>query len=241
MNAFYKEVKNFLATQHFTIDELADTFGCHSTYFYKWSDRKEAIRSSKHWQAFEAFFKDTEGFDRVLQARNKLIEEMQKKGRPNGTPEKEKTAATITAPETTAKTEPIPQGFVDPQLLFQVYQAAKKKEYETIFLYRLGADWRVETLFRLDQDELESLMDAIKDSETLRIMDIILFPKAAANGELAYENGVVIDLGSNESIQVLTPTGMAKFNRSQIVKIGKKLDLSRLAITDTHQPRKGGQ
>lgn len=238
MNTFYKEVKKFLAAQNTSIDELAETFGCHSTYFYKWSDRKEAIRCSKHWQAFESFFKDTEGFDRVLKARQELIEEMQKKGRPtNGAPEK-KTAA-ITAPGTTAKAKPIPQGFVDPQLLFQVYQAAKKKEYETIFLYRLGADWRVETLFRLDQDELESLVDAIKDSESLQIMDVVLFPKAAANGELAYENGVII--GLNGSVQVLTPTGMVKFDRTQVIKIGKKLDLSRLAFTDIHQPRKGGE
>ena len=149
------------------------------------------------------------------------------------TPVEDKQEAAVPAEPATAAA---PSGYVDSQLLFKVFQAAKDKKYESIFTFRLGADWGVETLFQLDQETLEKLMEAIVESKSIRISDFVLFPREATNGQIAYDTGLIISL--NGHVQVLTPDGMIlKFERSAVIKLGKRINIRRLEVEDC---QKGG-
>ena len=255
MNAFDKEVKRFLAAQKTTVDEVAQTISIPPRSIYAWSKTKEACRQGKNWSSFEELFKGTEGFERVVQAHNALIEQVKKDREkqtearkaevPTKKKEEKKNKAVTPTPvedkqEAAVPAEPAtaaaPSGYVDSQLLFKVFQAAKDKKYESIFTFRLGADWGVETLFQLDQETLEKLMEAIVESKSIRISDFVLFPREATNGQIAYDTGLIISL--NGHVQVLTPDGMIlKFERSAVIKLGKRINIRRLEVEDC---QKGG-
>lgn len=254
MNAFYKEVKKFLAAQKTTVDEVAQTISIPPRSIYAWSKIKEACRQGKNWSSFEELFKGTEGFERVVQAHNALIEQVkkdrekqmearkaevpakkkeEKKEKKAEAPVEDKHEAAVPAEPATAAA---PSGYVDSKLLFKVFQAAKDKKYESIFTFRLGADWGVETLFQLDQETLEKLMEAIVESKSIRVSDFVLFPREANNGQMAYDTGMVVSM--NGHVQILTPEGtIQKFDRSYVIKLGKRINIRRLEVEDC---QKGG-